>query len=309
MMSIIFNFLNNIPDYVSDLIYNNISINSKIEIERKRFKKLLGYYPDINNPKTFNEKILTKKLYDRNPILPIVSDKYRVRSYLKEILGNNCSNKILIPIYHVINNVEGFKLDHIINESVIKANHGSGTNIIVNDKNKYSLNYIKKIITSWLSEDYGKYKHEWAYQNIPKKIIIEKLLKEKNGNIPYDYKFFCFNGKCMIIQVDLDRHGDHKRSLYDTNWNLLNVEYQFKKGNYIPPPDRLNEMIKLAEYISEQFDFIRVDLYNVDGNIYFGELTNYPGSGCEIFNPSYYDLEFGKYWKYNSYQEKYYINN
>ena len=292
------------------------------KIEKYSFFKALGYYPNLKNPQSFNEKIVWKKIYDRNPLLPIVSDKYRVREYLKEVLEVKEAEKILIPLLYVTVKPEEIPFDTLPEEYVIKPNHASGCYIIAEDtenQRKYTIigngktntlsdckktrSEIINICKKWLSKPYGFYKHEWAYQKIKRKIVIEKLLRDSEGKIPADYKFSVFHGKCHSITVWYDRFIDLARSRYTPEWEYIDVKEKTKQTGYREKPEKLQDMINIAEVLGKPFDYIRVDLYLVDSHIYFGELTSYTESGRVSF-PRSYDLEFGskwnlipKYWK------------
>jgi hypothetical protein len=153
------------------------------------------------------------------------------------------------------------------------------------------------MFTYYLRVKYYYHAKEWAYKNIIPKIICEKYLME-NGRSPMDYKFFCFNGKPRFIQVDIDRFEHHKRNLYDTNWKLLDLELGHPKlSKKIDKPLALKKMIQYASELSQSLPFVRVDLYNFEGRIIFGEMTFYPLSGAAKFNPIYYDKIFGDYIK------------
>jgi hypothetical protein len=286
------------------------------KIEKRRFFSKLGYYPDLKNPHSFNEKVLWKKIYDRNPLLPIISDKYKVREYLKEVLGEKEAKKILIPLFHVTDNPENIPFDNLLEEYIIKPNHASGMSILaenIEKQKRYTIVQGKKttilsdcnstrekiieVCKKWLSIPYNLYKNEWAYQKIKRKIVIEKLLRDKSGKTPVDYKFKVFHGKCQLIQVIYDRFVDINRGWYTPGWNYINVKGSIRQAGCEKKPENLKYMIDLAELLGKPFDFIRVDLYSVDSYIYFGELTNYPMSGLTPFNPASYDFELGSKWK------------
>lgn len=264
---------------------------------RKYFKNKLGYSLDLKNPKSFNQKVIWKKVYDRNPLLPVVADKYKVRSYLSEKLGSDWAEKILIPTLCITSNPETIAFEQLPKDYIIKASHGSGYNILIQNNDDIDKDKIIAKCKEWLKMSYGLFKFEWAYWQIDRKIIIEKLLRDSQGYLPKDYKFNMFNGKCKLVQVDHNRFADHRTNFYDENWNPLPIKKKQEKGPIEPVPQELSEMIGLAEILSQPFDYIRVDLYLCDGQIYFGELTNYPASGMGRFEPFSYDFELGSYWK------------
>lgn len=155
-------------------------------------------------------------------------------------------------------------------------------------------NYFNKI----LKTDYYNLGREWCYKNLKPKLIIEELLNDSNGNIPVDYKFYCFNGEVKFLQVDFDRYSAHKRNLYDPDFNLINCGYAFPNKQITAfPPENFKELKLIASILSKGLDFIRVDLYSVENKAYFGEMTNYPENGFGRFEPNEYDLFFGRYWR------------
>lgn len=290
---------------------NKFVADFKLSLDRKHnykslkalFQKKLGYPLNLDDPNSYNEKIIWKKLNDRNPLLTKTADKFAVRSYIKDILGEEKANDILIPLYYVTEKPESIPFEELPGKFVIKPNHGSQMHIIVNDKNDISHKYIISECKKWLKTHHGIYHYEWAYRNIKRKIIIEKLLETKNGKLPLDYKLFCFHGKCKLIRAQLNRFDEEVLTGYfDTNWNLLPVSRPGYKilNSPLEKPLNLDQMIKIAESISSEFDAVRTDLYNCDGKIYFGELTHYDYCGLARFEPESFDFELGKYWNLSS---------
>jgi hypothetical protein len=251
---------------------------------------------DRNRPTSFNEKVAWKKIHDRNPLLPVVADKFRVRAYLAAKLGEEAAREILIPLLHVSRHPEEIRFEQLPSSYVVKINHGSGWNIIVRDGNKSPAQIVAQCL-EWLNGPYGNTKLEWGYQSIPRRIIIEEFISDTDGKPPKDYKFFVLHGKCEMVQVDLDRFEDHSRTLYDRDWNVLPVTLKYKQGTPIMRPANYDRMLALAERLGEDFDFVRVDLYSLGDRIYFGELTHYPESGFGLFTPREYDFTLGNRWK------------
>jgi len=295
--SLIMVWRNQVIQHLIIFIFYKFEKFSGYHYEKIRFKKKTGYYPNIKNPRSFNEKIVWKKIYDRNYLLPILADKYRVRAYIKEVLGEKESEKILIPLLYVTDNPGTIPFKDLPDEYIVKANHGSGTNMIV-EKNK-PINYkeIYEICKKWMDTPYGAFKHEWAYQNIKRKIVIEKLLRDEIGKIPTDYKFHMMHGRCVMVQVIWGRQESTKESLFDLNWNLIDETLTYPKGGYVEKPSNLKHMLKLAYSLSKNIDYIRVDLYSINNKIYFGELTCYPGSGALPKPSSKFDFELGGKWE------------
>lgn len=273
---------------------------TRYSLLKKHFKEGTGYDLDLENPKSFNQKICWKKVYDRNPLLPIVADKYRVREYLREVLGTEEAEMILVPLLYVTNKPETIPFDTLPQEYVIKANHGSAKNIIVQKGTVVDRSQIIAQCMMWLKTSYGLFKHEWAYQPIERRIIIEKLMIDENGHLPVDYKFHMFNGTCLMVQVNQGLFSDktsRKITLYSSDWLKLNVTLNYPSSDDAEKPSNFNEMLKLAVVLSKPFDYIRVDLYSIKGKIFFGEFTNYPSSGAAQIQPKQFDFELGSKWQ------------
>ncbi len=270
--------------------------------EKKRFIKGTGYELNLDNPKSFNEKIIWRKINDRNPLFPIISDKYKVRDYVCERLGAEEAERILIPLLYETTDPKSIPFETLPEEYIIKANHSSNQNLIVDRDCTLTRKEIIDKCNYWLSSAYNVRKHEWAYQAVqPRRIIIEPLLRDSDGKLPKDYKFFVFHGKIELIQVDHGRFKEHTRTLYTSNWNALDITFKRKKGPITAAPKNFDRMKQLATELTNTFDFIRVDLYVLEGNIMFGELTLYPESGYGHFIPQRFDFELGKKWKTSLY--------
>lgn len=275
-------FLNKISDY---------------RLEKNRFYKKTGYKLNLKNPQSFSEKIIWKKIYDRNPLIPLTADKYEVRSYLKKVLGEKTANNILIPLLYVTEKPESIPFEKISPPFIVKPNHTSGTNIIV-DNSHFDKKEIINTCQKWIRTPFGLEKLEWGYQPIRRKIVIERLLQEKDGSIPKDFKFHMIHGKCVYIVVIFNRTNHLSASRFDKNWNDLSfVDLTNDSGPKIEKPKNYEIMLEIAEKLSASFDYVRVDFYNLKGKIYFGELTHYPDSGTRRFQPVSFDFEIGKEWK------------
>jgi hypothetical protein len=266
-------------------------INSKRYLLKKRFKRVFGYDLPLDLPKTFNEKLQWKKLYDKRKIYTICADKYKVRKYVKDKI----SDKYLVPLLYVTKNPEEIVFGNLPKMFVIKSNHASGQILVVNNKKKFNQKKIIKKLKRWLNINYYYVALEWFYKDITPKILIEKMLINQKGEIPEDYKFYCFSGKVESIQVNTERFiSTLKVDFYDPKWNHLDVKLSpHENGKIIPKPKKLRKMIELSEKLSKEFDFVRVDLYEVDGKIYFGELTFSPNSGFKPLFPKEYDYQLG----------------
>ena len=247
------------------------------------FWGIMGYKLDLKNPKDYNEKLQWLKLYDRNPEYTKLVDKYEVREYIKETIGKD----YLIPIYGVYKNFSEIVFEDLPKSFVIKATHTSGDVIIVKDKNKLNYKKLKRTIRKWLKSNHFYYSREWPYKDVKPRIIIEKLMVDKINDDLMDYKFLCFNGEPKYIEVMSDRFGEggHKVNYFNLNWEKVDIKRKNRLSNNknIKKPANLNRMIEISRVLSKNKRFSRIDLYNINGKIYFGEITFYPGGGHILF--------------------------
>lgn len=265
---------------------------------KMRFKKVFNYSLNTNHPKTLNEKIQWLKLNDRTELHTQCADKLKVRDFIAKELGE----KYLIPLILKTDNFRDLSKDKFSNISfIIKTNNGCGTNYIVRDKNVEDWEKIRSLFKEWLKQDVYSRGKEWQYKNIKPCILVEKLMLNSDNKIPNDYKFHCFNGKVKLIYVSVDREGSNCRNIYDENWNLLNLKWaakekinKIKSIRNLVKPSNLKKMIELAEKVSSRFNYVRVDFYNVDNRIYFGEITFHHGSGFDIISPFEWDCKLGE---------------
>jgi hypothetical protein len=219
-------------------------------------------------------------------------DKYAARTYVKSVAGE----AILIPVLGIYDQVEDIDWDQLPQKFVMKVTHGSGWNILCRDKTSLNKRAAERKIKKWLRADFYKYQREWAYKGVQPKIICEQFLSDEKGEPPADYKFFCFRGAVKMIQVDSDRFSGHNRALYDAGWKRMpcSLKYQQTKSD-LKRPDNLDEMIDVAQKLAGDLPFVRVDLYSLNNQIYFGEMTMYPGGGLEHFHPRRYDKVLGDF--------------
>lgn len=261
------------------------------------FKLKQGYRLNLDNPKTYNEKLQWIKLYDKNKFMPKCCDKYTVREYVK---SSGC-DEILNELYWEGFNPEDIPFDELPDKFVIKVTHGSTFNIIC--KNKSELDRRKTIIKlkKWLKSKFLLCYGEWFYGKERPRIIVEKYLEDDNSKELFDYKVFCFNGVPKIIDVHSSRFGEHKRNIYDINWNHLdNIKFtKFEQGNIISKPKVLDDLLEYARKLSSDFLHARVDFYIVNGKIYFGEITFTNGAGFSKISPHEFDIEMGSWLNLN----------
>jgi hypothetical protein len=260
----------------------------------RNFVNCHGYVPDPSSPKTFNEKILHKMLFDRRPIMAIFADKLAVRDYVEQKLGGKEHIAALHGVFAQANDLCHFDFPL---RFALKANHGSTWNYI-HHGGSYDLPRVVELFRQWLQRNYAFIRGEWCYANISPRILCEEYLGA-DDRAPVDYKFFCFSGTVRFVQADFDRHTVHKRNIYDPEWNLLPFRYR----QYPPQPDaqrprNLAQMISIAERLSKGIDFVRVDLYDLGNRVVFGELTNYPEAGTARFYPQEWDATVGSYWRF-----------
>lgn len=251
----------------------------------------------LRKPRTLNEKIQYLKIWGYKDSHTTVADKYLVREYVRNKIGE----KFLIPLIYETSSPVLKDFEKLPGSFVMKANHGSSQVKIIRDINKENLFDLLSICNSWLKKNHYQITKEPQYKNIKRKIIFEKLLLNGDGNLPLDYKFHCFEGKVEFIQVDIDRFTNHTRNFYNKEWGKMSFNWcpwkngkeVYPSGRDIPEPQSLDEMIKIAEILAEDFNYARIDLYNLDGAIYFGEITLHHGSGWERFSPQKFDNFYG----------------
>lgn len=254
------------------------------------FKKAHGYKLKLNSPETFLEKIHWLNLYGHAEKLDKYADKYEVRKYVKEKIGE----QYLIPIYSIHNTIDTINTNDLPDKFIIKATHGSGWNIIIKDKERANWFIYKNLMNYWLKANFFEKEGELCYRNIKGRLIIEKYMDTFDDNL-IDYKFWCFNGKVEFIGVYGERQYKLKGIILDTKWNEMSIYYPcIEKYKPLPQePKNIKEMIIIAEKLSAQFTFVRVDLYSVLNQIYFGELTFMPGIGLNIQFPAELDKYYG----------------
>lgn len=245
----------------------------------------------LEKPNTYNEKLQWLKINDRNPFYRKMVDKYEVRSYIANTIGE----KYLIPMLGIYEDFNEINFDKLPNQFVLKCTHDSGGVVICKDKNKFDINSARKKINKHLKRDYYYSGREWPYKNLKPRIICEEYLKD---NIT-DYKIMCFSGQPKLIQIHNNRsEGNHTIDFYDINWNKTEIKRDVPTAKIpIARPTKLNEMLEIAKELSKNEIHVRVDLYEVDGEIYFGEKTYYSGSGFLNFEDDEHDILLGNWIK------------
>ncbi|EHY0973399.1 hypothetical protein K2B97_004600, partial [Vibrio parahaemolyticus] len=227
----------------------------------------------------------------------VFADKYEVREYVRNVIGD----EYLIPVNMTLDSPEKLSTDILPDTPfIIKTNHDCSGGIIVRDKREVDIDYAKRWCKFNLSNNHFYASRERHYKNLSRRIIIEKLLLTKENKIPNDYKINCINGEPQFIYCAIDREGENYRKIYDVNWSELDFKWGSRdvinnkfNGKNIPVPNNLDEMLKISRQLSRGYKYLRVDLYDVDGKLYVGELTMYHGAGFDIIEPKEIDEYYG----------------
>ena len=261
---------------------------------RKYFRAIHGYDLNLENPKSFSEKLQWLKLYDRRPEYTDMVDKYTAKEYVAQKVGK----QYIIPTLGVWSNPKQVDYDSLPNQFVLKCTHDSHGIIICQDKTKLDIPKTEMILSKGLKTNYYRHFREWPYRDVKPRIIAEKYLSNDGKGLT-DYKIHCFSGEPKVILVCKDRFTPTgmTEDFFDCHWNHLDVSRPGKNNSnsIIEKPEQLDEMMHIARELSKGIPFIRVDLYIVGGNVFFGELTFYPASGFVQFEPTSFDYELGSY--------------
>jgi len=260
------------------------------------FRAKMGYKLNLKNPQTFNEKLQWLKLYDRNPAYTQMVNKYSVREYIKNTIGE----EYLIPLLGVWDSFDEIDFDKLPNQFVLKTNHDSGTVVICKDKKTFDVNATREKINKRINYNYYHLWREWPYKNVNPKIIAEKFMSSPGADDLTYYKFMCFNGevKCEFTCTNRRSMEGLNVTFFDTDWNVLPFERHYPADkNEIEKPAMFSEMLSLSEVIAKDLkcSFVRMDFYEIEGKIYFGEFTLYPGTGMEEFTPIEWDYTLGSW--------------
>jgi len=254
----------------------------------------LGYLPNLLWPRSFSEKLVRRKLRRPPAIWSELSDKVQVRRLVAARIGEQFLN----PLYLVTQDPDEVDLAALPERFVVKANHGSGWNLIVRDKTSIDADELRARCRTWLGMRYGLDTNESWYRSIQPKILIEHFLTDAVHGVPLDFKFWVFHGAVEFVQIDFARFSNHTRTFYDREWNRQPWSVLYPAGPDLERPKRLDRMIEIAESLAFDPEFIRVDLYSPDDEkVFFGELTLAPGAGREPFLPTkIHDFRVGSFW-------------
>ena len=255
--------------------------------------RLKQKYPlNLKAPNTYNEKLQWIKLYDKHPDMPRCCDKFTVREFIAEMGGGELLNELYWEGF----DPEAIPYDALPEQFVIKVTHGSTYNIIVKDKKTLDIPETTKKLKGWLKSKFIACYGEWFYGKVPPRIIVEKYLEDPQMGELLDYKVFCFNGKAKLVDVHSGRFGEHKRNIYDRDWQFLEaVNFKYPHGPLLPKPAQLDAMLSWAETLSAPFTHARIDFFLVEGKLIFGEVTFTNGAGFDPITPREFDLEMGSW--------------
>lgn len=274
--------------FQSSFIFKHLPDKTALKIQ---YKNTFLTDLDLENPKTFNEKLQWLKLYNRKPEYSKMVDKYEAKKYVASIIGE----EYIIPTYGVWTSFDEINFDELPNQFVLKCTHGSGDVVVVKDKSEFDINSAREKIEKSLKTNYYKISREWPYKNVQPRVIAEKYMEDNSGGL-IDYKIFCFNGeaKFMLIATDRFTSEELKFDYFDRDFNWLDFEWTHKRSDIKPErPLNFEKMFQLAEKLSEGLPHVRVDFYESNREIYFGELTFFHASGLEKFNPQEWDEKIG----------------
>jgi hypothetical protein len=262
-----------------------------------QFRRTHGFWPDFIRPRRFTEKLWSRMLHDRDPRLTVLCDKLGVRDYVK---GKGCE-RYLIPLLWSGEDPDCIPFDALPPRYVIKTSHGCANNIFVGDGVAVDRAAVRRQLRRWLTFNYGTdflLGIEWGYKHVPPAILIEEWLG-RDGEVPADYKFYCFSGRAEVLTEHFGRFVKHETRSFDRDYKPHALRYHLDP--YEGPCERpvhFEVMVQLAESLARDFDFLRVDLYNIDGRILFGELTPYPGGVSARFLPERVDYVLGDKWPF-----------
>ena len=267
---------------------------------KKMFKLKMGYELDLNNPQTYNEKLQWLKLYYKNPECTKMVDKYLSKQYVADIIGE----EYVVPLYGVWDSFDEIDFDSLPRQFVLKTTHDCGGVVVCKDKNTLDKEKAKSFLNKHLAHEYFYHCREWPYKNVKPRIIAEKFMKDSKYQAEEgltDYKFFCFDGEPKAMYIATDRFNENE----ETKFDFFDVEFNhlpFTNGHpnsskNIQKPEHFELMIELAKKLSEGLPHVRVDFYESEGKIYFGELTFFHMGGIVPFKPEEWDYKFGEWLK------------
>ncbi len=276
-----------------DMYYAAMHIVPKKWYLKRQFRKYVGYPLNLDNPQTFNEKMQWLKLYDHNPLYTKMVDKYEAKKYVADIIGE----EYIIPTLGVWTNFDEIDFNKLPDQFVLKCTHDSGSIAICKDKENFDKKTAKKNLTKGLRYNYyyaGGF--EWPYKNVKPRIIAEQYMVDDSQKELTDFKLMCFNGKVQCTFTCTGRNTDRGLhvTFYDKDWKKMSFTRHYPiESLAMKKPANYEKMIRLAEKLAKSLKFARIDFYEINGKIYFGEITFFPGSGMEEFSPIDWDYQLG----------------
>ena len=260
-----------------------------------KYWSIVGRRPDLRRPQTFTEKCQVRKLYDRDPLYPKLVDKAGAKQLIDDKLGKNYA----VPAFWIGTDLSSVEWDNVPLPAVVKPTHASSQGRFLYSRADIDALLAENPVADWLALDHSGYNREWAYSQVKPQVVIEKMLLV-DGGVPWDYRLFTFAGKVSHIEIDIRIDGRGYSCNYSPDWQKLpfyDPDYLTLFPGDVRRPERLAEMIEVAEALGRDLDFVRVDLYVSDDWVYVGELTLYPGGGFERFEPPQYDRIIGDKWQ------------
>lgn len=280
-------YIRKIRDYILRIIPNNIYI-------RILFRLHMGYWMDMGNPRTFNEKIQWLKLHDHNPLYPLLVDKYEAKKVIADIIGE----EYIIPALAVYDDVKDIDFDSLPSQFVLKCTHDSGSVVICKNRNTLNIESAKKLLAKGLQQSHYWFWREWAYKDVKPRIVAEKYLEDDDDKELRDYKFYCFNGQPyrLLLATDRQKGSGLCFDYYDMDFNHLQMTNHWHPNAKIVPhkPKHFEEMKKLAESLSKGIPQVRVDFYEANDKVYFGEMTFYDMGGFLKIHPDEWEMDWGR---------------
>lgn len=283
--------------------------------ERNRTESAVGYRPGLHTPTTINEKILWKKLHNRNPLLPVTADKLAVREFVRNRLEPETAGDLVVPVLETAGAPEDLSLERHDLPIVLKANHGSGLNLFIHDRredgsfiaaeenaptSRWTPVDVADRCREWLQTAYGFYRHEWAYQEIDRRLFVEPLITDAFGSQLTDIKFDCFHGRPMYVLLQVHTDDESRCTLLDNGGRSIPAQYRKKRDL----PDRIVATLRplvdrlrpVAARLSAPFDYCRVDFYATKNGPRFSEITHYPSSGRRALSPRAFERTMARHW-------------
>ena len=269
-------------------------IPDKVYLNLKYYKNF-GKFINFDNPQSYNEKLQWLKIYNRDPLYNLIVDKYRVKKFVADIIGNNH----VIPLLGVWNHFDEIDFDKLPNQFVLKCNHDCGGIVICKDKALFDKESAKRLLERHLKQNYYWDHREWPYKDVKPLIFAEEYMVDESGYELKDYKWFCFNGEPKVLFIAQDRDNpdeETKFDFYDMDFNHLPIKNGHPNANNInEKPTGFEEMMELARKLSSGIPHVRVDFYNINGHIFFGEMTLFNWGGFVKFEPQEWDYIFGSW--------------